>query len=700
VSRRAHRVGARLAAVVALTTAVLLPALPAPAATPSPPTPRSGAPSIAVDTFAPGVARPGDRLQASGRLSAGDEELDDAVVRLRVSTVPVSVRGELTSLVNGVTRREGLAEAAASERVDVEAGDDEVWSLEANLDDLGLTAAGVYPATLDLTDRSSGVPLSTVVTFVSWFPPGDEPQPTSLTWVVPLAGDPVRDADDVHINDSAATEMAQGGRLRTLLEALGGSAVDWAADPELLETASEMSRGYRVVREDGEVVQAGAAGVQAGTDFLAKAVAVLDERTIALPYADVDADALQDAGLDGDLNAAITRGPEVAEALLGNPVRDDVAVPPGGFAQRSTLSTWKAAGARAVVLADAALPPVVVPSYTPTGLATVSTREGPLDAVLADSTLSAVVAAPDASGGTALARQRFLAETLMVTKERPNEPRALVVSPPRDWDVPGEFAAELVGLSGSVPWLTPRSLAELRDLSDESSSSIDRGALTQPEDLPRLSTRQTTGAKELGQSLETFTDILDDDETTTERYRAAILRTESAAWRIDRQTGTALLDAVRTDLDGDIDKVRILSRGTVTLSGTEGRIPVTIENDLDQAVVVEVRITTRTPGRLVIDQPGEVRIEKNRRLSLEISARSLSGGTVPVEVQLFTRSGAPYGEAVDINVRSTAYSRLGLAVVGAALAALVILVIARLTRRARAARRDDTGDAGDDGEDA
>ena len=101
---------------------------------------------------------------------------------------------------------------------------------------------------------------------------------------------------------------------------------------------------------------------------------------------------------------------------------------------------------------------------------------------------------------------------------------------------------------------------------------------------------------------------------------------------------------------------------------------------------MRVRLVSTSPVRLRVEQPGEITLGPRLKETIEVSARAASGGTVPVEVSLRTRTGALYSDPVTIQVRSTAYSRVALAIVGVALIALLALVGLRVTRRIRRGR--------------
>lgn len=675
----------RLAAALTLGATLLL-AL-APVADPARAADNPDAPAIAVASFTPDVGVPGATLALTGTLRAGAEPLTSTVLRLRVSTRPVATRADLAALAAGTAVR---ADAAVYDEVvepDLDAGSARSWSLRTPLDLVPLATAGVYPVTVALESRLTGERLAEVTTFLSWFPTGSIGSPTNIVWVVPLVGTPARDADGVFVDDRTAAALAPGGRLRTVLDSATGTSASWLVDPELLQAARDMADGYDVRREDGTIGPGGAAGEAAAQKFVTDArTGLAGAEVAATGYADPDVNALARADLGDDVTLATTTGGPLLAAELGRAVRTDLAAPPGGAVTRPALATLRAAGITNLVLSDLALPVDPTVPYTPTGLARVPSAGGAVTAALFDTALSGVVGAPSEQGGNAMARARYLAETLMITLQRPSDPRTVVVAPPRTWDVDAAFARSMILLPDQVPWLKASSLAALLD---SPLPDAPRGSLTFPEGEQKaeLSQAQIDGAAALGAGITTFTGVLKDPGLTATRYTAAMLRTESAAFRAQRAAGTALLDAVTANLDRDRSKVRVLSRGTVTLSGANGQVPITVANDLDQAVVVRVRLTPVSTVKLRVEQPGEIRLGPRKKETVEVAARAAAGGTVPVEVTLLTQTGAQYDEPVTIQVRSTAYSRVGLAIVGLATVALLALVAARLVRRVRRVRQ-------------
>ena len=162
-----------------------------------------------------------------------------------------------------------------------------------------------------------------------------------------------------------------------------------------------------------------------------------------------------------------------------------------------------------------------------------------------------------------------------------------------------------------------------------------------------------------------------------------LLRTESSAWREQRNVGEQLLRRTSGTVSTDIDAVRILSRNTITLSGESGNIPITIANDLDQAITVQLGVTASPAARPTVEPIPAVTIEPGRKMSLEVRAKVIGGGPVPVTLQLITPGGADFGQPVSVELRSTAYARAATWVVVAALGVIAIFIVVGIIRRIR-----------------
>jgi hypothetical protein len=164
-------------------------------------------------------------------------------------------------------------------------------------------------------------------------------------------------------------------------------------------------------------------------------------------------------------------------------------------------------------------------------------------------------------------------------------------------------------------------------------------------------------------------------------------QTLSSAWRPQRLLANTALDSLRSQVEAQMNQVRITSHGGsfVTLTSHGGKVPITISNDLDTPVNVVLKLAANQ--RLTENIRKPVLLPAHQQTVVDMHAAAKTSGVFPLSVQLLTPKGAKYGDPVQLYVRSTAYGTITLVITGAATAALLVAVVIRLTRRAMAARR-------------
>jgi hypothetical protein len=502
--------------------------------------------------------------------------------------------------------------------------------------------------------------------------------------------------------------------------------VTYAIDPALAQAAGDMGDGYDVRPNRGAKSTPGT-GRAAALSWLTLLRQTLRPQAtgdwiFALPYADVDVSALARAGLDPDVTAAVTRGRDIAASVLGVQPDNEMAWPIGGFITTRALDDLAGTGVRSVVLNEAAVPLTAPLSYTTNAGAKLDSAGGSVSAQLFDTTLWQIMGAaqrstlaaaanavapspaPSASPTPApvvpsaytprLLEQRFLAETALITAERPVDSRDVVVVPPRRWDPDPALARDLLADTGRVPWLQPIALRDVQ------ASDAGRTGLTYPDAAAaaELSTSYLSGASGvagLRRDLATFRSILQPPVGPTAiTLDYATLRTESSARREDQAAGIRLRDEVAADLRSKRAAVSISSsRRIITLASRHGTIPITIVNDLDQSVVVRLSLKATSNARLSAQDTAPQTVAAGHKVTYEVQAVVNQAGLFPVTVQLLTPDKHAYGPEVTLRLRSTAYGQLAVGITAGALGVLFLAVFVRLIRRARHARRHDLGDA-------
>lgn len=686
--------------------AALPPRDTAASAAPAPPGETTTGPvRVVVDTLEPRDPRPGDTLTVTGQLVAvGPVRLTGLVLELRrgplISTrLALQAAAEVLAPIEGPVRTPDLPLPGAL-------GPGQTLPFRYSTpfigaDGLGLERTdplGVYPLSVDLRANVGPDGASRTVgstgTFLPWFPEGVG-SPTRLAWLWPLVDEPVAGPNGRLLDDRLAASLSPGGRLDGLLAAVeaygeagqaGQAALTWAVDPALLEDVTEMADGYQLA--DGRPGSGQAAAAQ-WLRRLRPLVAL--GRVLALPYADVDVVALSRAGLDADVSQALRYGREVSiPATLGFEPLPDLGWPAGGLVTGAALENLISSARTAVVLDELALPPE--DGITPRPLEQVQTLAGPVDAAVADAGLSRLLAdaGPDPAASR-LAEQRFLVETAMITAARPFDGQPVVAMPPRRWSADPAYLRGVLGATDSVRWLQPAALTEVIDQARAQRSEeevlprppIAAASLVYPPEAAadELGERQLASVALLRGEVADFTAVLSDDRLVVP-LRRGVWRSESVAWRDRPARSRELVRRNRDRLDELRGRIRVASRGPFTLTSSAGTIPVTIANDLDQAVTLQVRIDGRNQARLTTVDTSTRTIPPGGRPAVDVRVETRGSGTIPVDVTLLSSGGQRLGPPVQLTVRSTAYGRVAVGITSAAFGVLLLAIGVRLVRRA------------------
>jgi Family of unknown function (DUF6049) len=589
-------------------------------------------------------------------------------------------------------------------------------------------------------------------TFLPWAPPGTASNgvPTQVAWIWPLIDRPHHTASGAWADDKLAPELAPNGRLTNLLAA-GTAAQDqqpvakhstvrdvpvtWAIDPMLVSDVKAMTSPYKVTVGSKATVGTGTPNAKTWLAGLRTAVVAPNAAVMSLPFADPDVVPAFHHGFATTIGQASTVGRTiVTQDLDVNPL-PGYSWPPGGLADQHAVNGLAAAGDTPLVLSDVSLPFSPPPKVTPTARTELTTGATTVTAVLSDSFLSNDVDAGAATPSYApVALQRFLAETLMIQVEQPAAPaRAVVIAPDQRWDPSASYAKELLSDTGRVPWIQPVSLSSVASatptpvgtptngasppagasatpsapsstgavptISTPPTPTVQRGPLTYPAsgDRAQLPAGYLHRAAVVRDDIDNFNSILPADSPLTRDYATAVQEALSSAWRRPHLgVATARLAALTDLVRGQMQQVRITSKAGsyVTLTSHDGKVPITISNNLGTQVTVTVQLQSHE--QLTLSNHGEksVPIPPHQQTLVYVNAAAKTSGVFPVTVRLLAPNGNPY-DADDINnnavttlyVRSTAYGTITLIITGGATAALMIAVAIRLVRRARTARR-------------
>ncbi|WP_156755386.1 DUF6049 family protein [Actinokineospora pegani] len=577
---------------------------------------------------------------------------------------------------------------------------------------LRLDKPGVYPVALNF----NGVPefgrtervgaLSTLLPVLADGAGGQVPppaQPSRVTVLWPLVDDRPRqvqtplDGGRPVFSDDGLSASLSGGRLFNLVDSVRKAATDnatvlrslcFAIDPDLVATVRTMTEGYQVRTPDGRLVEgSGGPAAQFWLDRVAELVR--GQCVVAMPHSDADLSALTRVGAISLMSDAVELGAGVQEVLDARPMPGVVWPVRGTLDDTTTglLSTVR----RTTVLAES-------------GRLTGAQGQAPyrlsdnLDAVPYDQliarSLSPVSSRDDAAVKTSSV-QNGLATLVFRSVLRPTPDQALVVAPPRRWNAgSAELAAFLQTVQGLeeqqyVSALSLQSMVEGPTQGTATGLSYD--VADAAAELPMAVTTRIAENDRLQREL--ANDVLFEDDTRlvepsalVQPLREGLVRASSTAWRGTPDRAAAFATAVENQMAALLGRVTVVGPTIpVSLASSNSPIPIFISNDLPVAVQAKINLGG-SPG-LRPDETMLVRVPAKGGIQRYLDTEVTRSGKFSVDVWLTTEGGTRLSATSRVDLSSTSYGSITLAVTFTAAGVLVLLVGLRLFRRIRARQR-------------
>ncbi|HEX2133569.1 MAG TPA: DUF6049 family protein [Actinophytocola sp.] len=716
-TRRPWRTAAGLLATALLVLATAAPAAADPIGDPVPPT--SGGPALLrleVATVSPRVITSDTpRLTVTGRVTnVGDRTIDDVEAKVQRGE-PLERDADLLELTDRAT------DSATSPFVEVadslEPRESAKLTVSVNVrgteQSLALNTPGVYPLLVNVNGRPDyggqarlaavSIPLP-VLSIPGGAAAKPEAEPPGVTIVWPILGTqprrlPTTDGSTVLTDDALADSLSAGGRLFGLVDSVARATAGngtllnslcFAIDPDLLRTVSAMAEpdGYQVRTETGRLVAGD--GSSAATNWLTRLADLTRGRCVfAVPYADADLVALSRSGAV-EL-AQLSAGSAIVAEVL-SPVRPvtELYWPAGGSFDQRTLVDLATVGPTTVLADPARLQRVTGQApYALTG----TTTTYPVRALPVDQLVSNSLDVAPRRPGVDASLQRGLAALAFRTVFDGRPGGQVLVAPPRRWtaselELKGylDFAQRL--FDGG--YAAPRSLAA-------TVSGPDRGTVGGLAYTPRDRAREipaaiTADVARINQTKRDLLDAMDDDNTSDvdpntllAPLQYGLLRATSTAWRGAPRQAAALVEEVDDQLEALCDQVVINDpQQPITLASGDSPIPVNLSNGLPVSIVVRLRLAAQ-PG-LTPEPFQDVLLPPQSSRTVFPQAEATRAGRFKVDVSLSTPGGTELGSTEQLEVSSSSYGVITIAITGTAGGILVILVGFRIFRRIRASR--------------
>jgi hypothetical protein len=661
--------------------------------------------SVAIESVSPQWATPNHSVTVTGIVRNGTATAQQGLaVQLRSSAAPLGNRDDLGLYAAGAYPADYPVGTPVPLPAGVAPGGSAHWTVTLQPSAIGMNQFGVFPLAAQVL-TIAGVPAATERTFLPFWPGAAASQGTarlSVGWVWPLIDQPNQAACPALLGTGLAGSVTAGGRLGGLLAAgrsySAAAHLTWAIDPALVQNVKAMTHPYSV---GGGALCGGAtaepASRAAGTWLSQLSAATSGQQVFLTPYADVDVAALSHDGLDEDLRSAFTEGRTVGQQDLHLPASSDtIAWPTDGLADAGVLGSLAINGISTVVLDSGVMPPSAQPppSYTPSAQASAASGVGSsLHVLLADHTITQILGSAATGAGASFATgQRFLAETAMIVAESPSRARSIVVAPPRQWSPAPGLAASLLGETVHAPWLKPTSLAALAAVRHPSGQVARQAPPAHRANRHELSPAYLAQVKRLDEVIRQQASIFTPPDPGY--LSAAIATLESSAWRRGRAQADLAQDLVRRVLayvTAQGKKISIIDSGQITLGGSSGKVPISITNRLAQTVQVRLRATVPSlPGH-----PGDkgltigsfdnlVVVPAGKTMTIRMPVHAATVGVSDVSLALYSPDGRLLpGTQVELAVHATRFGTLALVIMCAALAVFVLASAARAIRRSR-----------------
>jgi hypothetical protein len=545
------------------------------------------------------------------------------------------------------------------------------FQLDVSVADLGLSQPGVYVIAIEVLathpDGSRGV-VGKTTTVLPYVPNLDDVGRVGVAWVWPLTWPMQRAPEGTLPDDEFGEALEPSGALGAAILGADGTPVTWLVDPAVVEAAAALASP-----PTGEAPTPHQA---AAADFLEALRQAASHGEVALlPYADVDAVALNRTGLADDLQLALASRTIAADLLPG--AREDLGYAPGGMTDTPTANVLAEAGVRRLLVANAGLD---TPSRADAPRARIEVGGRTIDAVRVQDP------AADGADEGVHGRQLLLAQSALAATGADAETEPLVLIPPPE--LSAETARGLLDTASSAPWTSPIPLTDVMR-APAVTGELAYPAAAKDAEVPADYLAAVSALKERIGVLRELTGGADSPAAGPSRddgLDLAVLRLESAAWRTDLATARGAVAALRHDLDTQIGSVHIASTGTVTLSSSRGRFPLTVQNELAEPVTIEVELRPRNPARLRMSDVPPVSIPAGQLATVNVEAQAGSNGTFLVDVRLKTASGAIVGAPLTLTLRATEYDTVAWIVIVVAAGLLFLASATRIVRRVLRAR--------------
>lgn len=251
----------------------------------------------------------------------------------------------------------------------------------------------------------------------------------------------------------------------------------------------------------------------------------------------------------------------------------------------------------------------------------------------------------------------------------------------RDIPLTSTRVAQTVAALSADPSLTLVSISTAMGVGPSAATIVD-----EPQDSNRLAiVRQLLEAEDAEHR---FASVAVDPTRITSERRLELLAVLSNSWANEADDwATAASDFV-TESVALRSSVQLVNSSTLNLIADNGqRLPVTVQNNLDEPVIVYVTVRPETALLSVDNNRVKLELDANSQAKVNVPVRSLSNGMVEIQVTLSTGTAVALGQPIYTEVNVQAGWETPIVVIFASLVVLIFVggIVRTVVRRRRAA---------------
>lgn len=639
------------------------------------PTPEPQRAQITFDAMTPSLPSRGGRITLSGRVkNTTDQPISNLQVLLWRDQSPITAHDGLTAAIESdattpfgarVVTEGAYQTVTPEDHPSLAPGAEVPFEVSAEVADLELpSTGGVYLIGAHALGQLGAGGVETLGRNRLFMPlpaagetPGANPPTAPVVDLVVLSAPPTRSGTGTFLTDSLTDELADGGRLRSLLRAAARPDTSWIIDPALYEAVQQMAAGY--VLADGSPPQGQRVAQKWLEDFEKLDRAHGFRATYQLP----DATALAHGDHTDLWDHTVAADARVADL-------DDL--------PRLDLSGGGRVDARGVALLQQNHPIAILASTAESEHTLLRPVTGEQPIIRFDPDAFTGGPGPFPADTELHRRQRLLADGWINAAAGKTEPTVRVITT-------GVDARAVV--AADAPWDQHRTMRDV--LGGQRYEWGGTFAYTATDaDRETLNTAPTALA-DLQADYVAVASLIPGDAAIAERADRSLAGAASSWWRGRPDALGTYTEQLRDDvaplLSGQGVSLAV-SESVTMLARDGGSFPASVQNHLDVPVVVSLRFTSEQPQRLDVPALTNIQVPPQGTTTVTVRPQAAANGPVQVRAQLTTGNGTPLGAQTPILVNATNLGAVGWIIVVASGIVLVLTTALRIrqVRRERA----------------